>query len=227
MKGDNYKLKREYFAQLIISEVEEFTPLREKKVLDVGGARGEFCRTLSEERGCEAVNLEPDPYRYGPYESGFLWDKTVKGYADNMDFNDDEFDVVTCWGTFEHIPSDRQQKSLDEIYRVTKKGGLCYISIEPWYCLFAGHGLKPFHYFPFKMAKFLAEKTYGKKIDAGSWAEKGLFPVTFGKMSRMIDSSGFKVVGTRSTHFRMHILTRVPFIREISVPVTFILTKSL
>jgi len=45
-KKNNYQQMREYFAQILISEVEEHTPILGKKVLDVGGARGEFCKTL-------------------------------------------------------------------------------------------------------------------------------------------------------------------------------------
>jgi len=226
LKGDNYRLMREYFAQVFISDIEEFMPLYGKKVLDVGGARGEFCRVLNRERKCAAVNLEPSPFEYGRYESDFLWPGTVLGRAEAIPFSDDEFDLVMCRGAFEHIYPEDQKKALNEMYRVTQKGGICYITIPPWYNPWAGHGLKPFHYLPFKAAKFCAESVYGKKIEAGSWREKRLFPVTFRAMKKMVTAAGFKVVGTRDIHFRLHFLTRIPLIREIAVPaVAFILKK--
>jgi ubiquinone/menaquinone biosynthesis C-methylase UbiE len=226
LKDNNYASMREYFAEIFIMEIEEFMPLGGKKVLDVGGARGEFCRVLSEMRGCRAVNLEPSPYEYGKYESDFLWPDTVTGTADSMPFGDSEFDLVMCRGVFEHIYPELQQKSLDEMYRVTKPGGMCYITIPPWFNPWAGHGLKPFHYFPFRTAKFLAEKAYGKKIKESSWRERRLFPVTFRAMRAMIKKSGFEIAATKDTHFRMDVLTRIPVIREIAVPaVAFMLQK--
>jgi len=39
-KGNNYSLMREYLAKILIMEVEEFMPLWNKKVLDVGGQGG-------------------------------------------------------------------------------------------------------------------------------------------------------------------------------------------
>lgn len=186
LKDDNYGAMREYFAQVFMMEIEEFMPLEGKKILDVGGARGEFCRVISEKRNCDAVNLDPSPYEYGQYSGDFIWQNTIAGFSDDIPFNDNEFDLVICRGVFEHIPSEKQQKSINEMHRVTKSGGFCYITIPPWYNPWAGHGLKPFHYLPFKAAKRLAEAAYGKKIEAESWEEKRLFPVTFRRMRKMI-----------------------------------------
>jgi len=210
---------REYFAGIFISEIEEFIPLYEKKVLDVGGAKGEFCKVISKERECEAVNLDPDP-------GNFLWPRTIKGCADNLPFSENEFDLVICRGVLEHIPPGRQQRSVGEMYRVVKRDGFCYIIIPPWYNLHAGHGLKPFHYFPFKVAKFLRELFFSRKITANSYEESNLYPITFRRMLEMIMASGFKLLATRDTHLRLHFLTRIPIIREIAVPsAVFILTK--
>ncbi len=226
LKGDTYKEMREYFAGVFLAEIEEHMPVEGKRVLDVGGARGEFCRVLSEKRKCDAVNLDPSPYEYGRYSGEEIWRETVEGSAHDMPFEDGSFDLVLCRGVFEHIRSGWQQKALDEMYRVLKPGGLCYITVPPWYNPWAGHGLKPFHYFPFKVAKRLAEAAYGKRIEATSWEEKKLFPVTFRGMRKMISNSGFKTVDTIDTHFRMHFLTKIPILREVAVPaVAFILRK--
>jgi len=218
-EGNNYRQMREYFADVLISEIEEFMSLKDKKMLDVGGAKGEFCRILNKKRNCSAVNLDPEP-------QDFIWDNTIKGFADNMPFPENEFDIVVSRGVIEHIPLEKQQDSVNEMYRVLKPGGICYIMIPPWYNPHAGHGLKPFHYFPFKTAKFLRELFFRKKVKENSFEEKTLYPVTFRKMQRMILSSGFNIIATRDTHFRMHFLTRIPVLREILIPsAVFILTK--
>ena len=219
LKGSNYQLMREYFAQILIMEIDEFMPLWNKKVLDVGGARGEFCKIVSDKRKCDATNLEP-------YPGKDVWHKTKIAFADNMPFDDDEFDLVICRGVLEHIPIEKQQQSVNEMYRVTKTGGICYIMIPPWYNPHAGHSLKPFHIFPFKLAKFLRQLFFRNKINGNSFEEAGLYPITFKRMLKMISTSGFNVVATKDTHFRLHFLTRIPVIREIAVPsAVFILAK--
>lgn len=112
------------------------------------------------------------------------------------------------------------------MYRVTKVGGICYILIPPWYNPHAGHSLKPFHIFPFKVAKLLRQFVFRDKISANSFQEANLYPVSFGRMLKLISTTGFKLIATRDTHFRLHFLTRIPIIREIAVPsVAFILVK--
>ena len=224
-KANNYQLMREYFAQILIMEVEEFMPLYNKKVLDVGGARGEFCKVISDKRRCDAINLDPNPhlFRFGQEH---IWPRTKIGFADNMPFDDNEFDLVICREVLEHIPTEKQQQSVNEMYRVTKIGGICYITIPPWYNPFAGHNLKPFHILPFKSAKYLRQLIFRNKINADSFEEEGLYPITFKRMLKMISSSNFKVITTRCTHLRLHFLTKIPVIREVMIPtVGFILTK--
>jgi len=219
-EGENYRLMKEYLAQILITEVEEYMTLWHKKVLDVGGARGEFCKIINEKRKCDSINLEPHPRKDS-------WPITRIGFADNIPFDNNEFDLVICRGVLEHIPTEKQQKSVNELYRVTKVGGICYILIPPWYSLHAGHNLKPFHLFPFKMAKFLRQLVVRNKIKANSFEELGLYSITFKRMSKMISSSNFKVLTTKDTHFRLHFLTKIPIIREIMVPaVAFILIKN-
>ena len=224
-KGNNYQLMGEYLAEILITEIEEFavnsnfTPLWNKNVLDVGGARGEFCRVISERRKCNSINLDP-------YLGKYIWPKTIIGIADSMPFKDNTFDLVICRGVLEHIPTEKQHLSVNEIYRVTKTGGICYILIPPWYNPHAGHGLKPFHILPFGLAKYLRQLIFRKKINENSFEEVGLYTITFKRMLKMISTSGFEVRVTKDTHFRLHFLTRIPVIREIAVPsVAFILTK--
>lgn len=217
---------REYFAHILMIEIEEFMDLWSKRVLDVGGARGEFCKVISEERRCSAFNFDPAPCEHGAYDSEFIWPDTKIGYADKMPFQDNEFDLVICKSVLEHIPKEKQQASVNEIFRVLKEGGICYIAIPPWYNPFAGHGLKPFHYLPFKAAKFLAELAYKKKINANSWAQRSLFGITFRRMRKMAEAAGFKVLAIKDAHFRLHFLCKIPLLREIMVPsAAFILVR--
>ena len=218
-KDDNYQKMREYFSQIVILEIEEYLSVNNKKLLDVGGARGEFCKVFYEKRNCDAVNLDPNPRKY-------IWPKTYVGFADNMPFSENGFDIVLCRGVLEHIPSEKQQISVNEMYRVIKKGGICYIMIPPWYNPHAGHQFKPFHVLGFKAAKCLRELFFKNKISANSFEEARLYSITFKKMKKMILKSGFIILATRDTHFRLHFLTKIPLLREVMIPsIAFILTK--
>ncbi|OGD93046.1 hypothetical protein A2697_01930 [Candidatus Curtissbacteria bacterium RIFCSPHIGHO2_01_FULL_41_44] len=218
-KGNNYATMREYFAKVLISEVENFFPLYGKKVLDVGGARGEFCQVLAQKRSCDAINLDPNPGKY-------IWKNTYMGVADKIPFGNNEFDLVICRGVLEHIPTEKQQQSLNEMFRVTKKGGYSYILVPMWFNLKAGHHLAPFHLLPFESAKFLRRMIFRNKICGNSFADENLYKTTFSKTLRMISESKFKVITTKDTHFRLHFLTKIPLLREVLVPdVAFILKK--
>jgi hypothetical protein len=76
------------------------------------------------------------------------------------------------------------------------------------------------------VAKFLRQLFFRKKLSARSFAEAGLYPITFHRMMIMIQRAGFHVVATRDAHFRLHFMTKIPLLREILVPsAAFILTK--
>jgi SAM-dependent methyltransferase len=225
--GGEYLQVQEHYARLVNDEVSEFLSLRNKNVLDIGGHSGVFCRVFSEEFGAKlAINLEP----FFRYDKQLHWPDRVRGVAQELPFGDDQFDLVFCREVLEHVqPQGCLQRCVNEMYRVTKKGGLCYISIPPWHAPFAGHACMPFHYLPFRAARRLAllfYKTPFMPFDVTSWEEYGIFPITFKKMRRLIAASGFRVLATKDHHFRLHFLTRIPLAREVAVPVVaFILRK--
>jgi len=218
-KDNNYARMSAYFAHVLLYEIEEFIPLWDKKVLDVGGATGEFCKFLSQVRRCDSTNLDPSP-------GNSVWPKTMVGNADNIPFTDNEFDVVICRGVLEHIPNKNHLKSMAEMYRVTKSGGLCYVLIPPWFNPHAGHELKPFHVLPFPLAKQLKELFSKQKIRAESLEDLNLYKITFKEMIKLISTTGFTLLSTRDTHFRLHVMTKIPIVRDLLVPaVAFILVK--
>ena len=210
---------REYLASVLIEELEEFIDLRGKKVLDIGGERGEFCKILSEKRKCRAVNLEPHP------PAGGFVHKTIRGQADKLPFKDRVFDLVLLRGVLQHIPTKDKLKSLQEMHRVLKDGGIAYIMIPPWWSPLSGQNLKPFQYFGFTLAKHFSNTIMGRKIKAKSLAELGLWPMTFRSTLRYIDRARFNVLKTIDILGRMHFLTKIPVVRELLPSVGFILQK--
>ncbi|MFC1717201.1 class I SAM-dependent methyltransferase [Candidatus Poribacteria bacterium] len=219
-EGNNVYRMSSYFADILIMDMEEFMLLDNKTVLDVGGSSGIYCKILAERRNCMSVNLDLSPGEY-------VWPRTVIGVGEHIPFPDSEFDLLICRGVLEHIPQMRQQIVLDEMCRVLRPGGFCYIVIPPWYNFHAGHGLKPFHILPFKLGRYLRKLCFGNEISADSLDEMNLYPITFRRIAKIIGESEFRIVATRDTHFRLHCLTRIPVVREIMVPaVAFIVRKN-
>lgn len=218
-EGDNYAKMREYFASIFIKDISGHIDMNSNlKIIDVGGSRGEFSKFLGENFKCDVINLEPTMVDN-------VW-KTVHAEAHNMPFETDNFDLVLFRGVMEHIEPKNQQFSLNEIYRVMKNNGLGYLVIPPWFNPHAGHGLKPFHFFPFKVAKFLRNKFFNKKVEYNSLEEVSLYKITFRKMKNMIEQAGFKIVDMKDTHLRLHFLCRIPLLREFLIPaVAFIVKK--
>lgn len=208
---------REYLADVLIEELEEFIDLRGKKVLDIGGERGEFCKILAEKRKCQAINLEPQKLDFVH--------KTIRGSADKLPCKDGEFDLVLLRGVLQHIPTNLKLKSLREMHRVLKNGGIAYIMIPPWWSPLSGQNIKPFQYFGFPLGKHFSNTIMSRKISAKSLAELGLWPMTFRSTLKYIDKVGFKVLKTTDILGRLHFLTKIPIIRELIPSVGFVIKK--
>lgn len=226
-RGDNYGLMREYFARVLIEEVEEFASLGGKRVLDVGGAAGRFCRVLNEERDCVSINVDPDPKSEVWSNRGEVWPNTCVGRGRALPFSDGTFDLVVCRGVLEHVPTEHQYGTVGELYRVTKNGGLCYIMIPPWYSPWGGHHwFRPFHVLPFRWARFLKGLFVKETRKCESYADVDLYPIGFGRMLDMFGSAKFRVVRSIDTYFRFDFLTKIPVVREFCVfAASFILVK--
>lgn len=211
---------REYLATVLIEELEKFINLKGKKILDIGGERGEFCKILAQKCGAKPINLEPGKAAAGD----FIW-KTVKGSAEKLPSKSGEFDVVLLRGVLQHIPVKDKLKSLQEMHRVLKKEGIAYIMIPPWYSPLSGQELKPFQIFGFPLAKHFSNTILSRKISAKNLAELGLWPMTVKSTLKYIDKAGFRVLKTTDILGRMHFLTKIPIIRELLLSVGFILRR--
>lgn len=220
-RGDQgFYQAREYLAEILIEELEEFVDLKGKKVLDVGGERGEFAKILAEKRKCQAINLEPLKH-----PQGFVH-KTILASAEKLPFKNGEFDIVLFRGVLQHIPTNKKLKSLQEIFRVLKKEGIGYLMIPPWYSPLSGQNIKPFQYFGFKIARHLRNSVFRSNIQANSLAELGLWPMTFNHTEKLIKRADFKIIKTTDILGRCHFLTKIPFLREVLInSAGFILKK--
>jgi SAM-dependent methyltransferase len=225
-EGNEYEEMRAYFARLLEEDLQEDfgVALAGREVIEVGGGTGRFSAYFSERSGARCVNAELQDMRAVEDRFG----RTLQADGTRLPVQSERFDFALCRGVIEHVPRERQPAMIQECYRVLKPGGVCLLNTQPWYAPFAGHQLRPFHILPFPLAKRLSSWTRSMPIDGDSLADidPPLYPITMRRLDAMIRGSGFKILGTRDYHFRVHAVTRVPLLREVlTQSITYILQK--
>lgn len=164
--------------------------LQGKKILEIGCGSGGLI-TAAALLGAQATGIEPD-------QKGFeVCELRKKRYpeidlelkrcsAEELLFPDEEFDFVFMISVLEHVKNP--ERSLGEIHRVLKNGGICFIDMpnrlwpmEPHYRMF----LVPF--LPKWIYKFYLQMR-GKNPDEID----NLNFFTAGKLARKLQKTGFK-----------------------------------
>jgi SAM-dependent methyltransferase len=111
------------------------------QVVDVGGGAGYFTDAF-QEHGARCVLIEPDPAEL--YSRGAPAGQSVVGDGYWLPLADASVDVCFSCNVLEHV---RDPAGLiDEMIRVTRPGGLVYLSYTVWLGPWGGHESAPFHY---------------------------------------------------------------------------------
>jgi 2-polyprenyl-3-methyl-5-hydroxy-6-metoxy-1,4-benzoquinol methylase len=98
-----------------IDAVSATIPIDVQSVLDVGCGNGAFLRRLEGRyRRLCGVDRSETALRFVHAE------KRIAS-ADDLPFDDGEFDLVTCMEVIEHLPQDSFHKALDELLRVSAR----------------------------------------------------------------------------------------------------------
>lgn len=124
------------------AQVSSYLPLQGAVVLDVGGGPGYFADAFE---ACGATYLPLDA------EAGELWlhgrvpgPRTVIGDGTALPFATAAFDVAYSSNVAEHV--SRPWAMADEMVRVTRPGGLVFLSYTLWFGPWGGHETAPWHY---------------------------------------------------------------------------------
>lgn len=102
-------------------------PLKNLRVLDIGGSTGIIDDYLSDHFGSvTGVDIDKKAVEYAAetFKKGNLF--FYHGDAMNLAVADETFDVVICSQIYEHVPDSK--KMIAEIYRVLRPGGVCYFA---------------------------------------------------------------------------------------------------
>ncbi len=122
----------------VISKLSRVVSLKDKKLLDVGcGWGGPLFEAYL--KGAKCYGLEPNPERIMIAKLLFGYKKcTIKqGYGEKNPFKDNFFDIVVCNSVLEHV--DNIEKTVVEMKRVTKKGGIIYLRVPNYMVPYERH----------------------------------------------------------------------------------------
>ena len=194
-----------------VAQIGLYEPLASKRVLDVGGGPGYFSAAFRNV-GATYNSLDADLGELsglGDPEPG-----TVLGSGMKLPFRDASFDVTYSSNVLEHVV--RPWAMADEMVRVTKPGGLVFLSYTLWWGPWGGHETAPWHYLGGHWAARRYERKHGhppKNVFGES-----LFPVTAAAGLRwansQVDAVVIEYIPRYLPRWAWWVL-RVPGVREV------------
>ena len=138
-----------------ITLITRHEPLEGRTVLDVGAGQEQFGRRFVD-RGARyvAVDLERESLNPGPGNGA------VVGRGENLPFPDGFADIVMSNNVMEHVT--QPGVLADEMLRVTRPGGLVFISYTAWASPWGGHETSPWHLLGGDYARRRYERVHGR-----------------------------------------------------------------
>lgn len=161
--------------------------LKKLRVLDVGASTGIIDNVLAGSFG-SVTGIDIDKvalyYARSKYKRQNLTFKI--GDAMNLKFRDNSFDVVICAHVYEHVPSAKIM--FEEIYRVLKPGGVCYLAaINSFWPMEPHYDLLFLSWLPKRLAGVYT-RIFNK---ADKYHET---PQNYWQLSQMVKDAGFKQI---------------------------------
>jgi len=194
-------------------QLERYAPLAGRVIVDIGGGSGHFTREF-QHRGAHAYLFEPDPSEQTAHglrpPAGTV---TADGHL--LPLADASADVSFSSNVLEHVPDPAT--FLSEMVRVTRPGGLIYVSFTNWLSPWGGHEMAPWHYLGHDRARARYRRKTGRtpKHTVG----RNLFPIRIGSTLRLVRKHPQLIpltVRSRYWPFLPAAVTRVPGLREIA-----------
>jgi SAM-dependent methyltransferase len=124
-----------------VAQISAFAPLSGAFVLDVGGGPGYF-RSAFTSAGSRYVAVDADRAELSAADRPH--DETVLGSGMELPLRTGSVDVCFSSNVLEHVPNP--ERMADEMVRVTRPGGLVYLSYTLWLSPWGGHETSPWHY---------------------------------------------------------------------------------
>jgi SAM-dependent methyltransferase len=124
-----------------VAQVSRYADLDAQTVLDVGGGPGYFADAFRS-AGATYLPIESDVGELAAL--GAPTPGAVLGDGMRLPVRDGAVDVTFSSNVLEHVPDPRRMA--DEMVRVTRAGGLVWLSFNSWFAPNGGHETAPWHY---------------------------------------------------------------------------------
>jgi SAM-dependent methyltransferase len=194
-----------------VAVVERHLSLDGRRVVDVGGGAGYFAAAFRD-RGAECLLVEPDPeelYRHGePGRASVIGD----GYW--LPLAEGAVDLCFSCNVLEHVKDPAG--FIDEMIRVTRPGGLIYLSYTAWLSTWGGHETAPFHYLGGGYAARRYARRHGRPPK--NLYGQSMFPLGVGRVLALVRRrADVTVIEARPRYYPrwLRFLIRLPGLREL------------
>jgi SAM-dependent methyltransferase len=192
-----------------VDQVSAHVDLAGRTVVDVGGGGGWFTAAFRA-RGARCYLFEPD--RSSLRAEASAGAVVADGYW--LPVRDGGADVVFSSNVLEHVPDP--MGLIEEMIRVTRPGGLVYLSYCNWYSPWGGHEMSPWHY----LGAGYARRRYIRRSGSLPKHEPGvnLFPVHIGPVLRALRARpDVCLIEARPRYYPRWCgwLVQVPLVREV------------
>lgn len=145
-------------AEDSVGQLSQYGDLRDRLVLDVGGGPGYF-RDAFAAVGARYLALDADVGELAG--TGRIASGTVVGSGLQLPFADDSVDVAYSSNVLEHV--EQPWRMAEEMLRVTRPGGLIFLSYTVWYGPWGGHETAPWHYLSGGYARRRYRRRHGRE----------------------------------------------------------------
>jgi SAM-dependent methyltransferase len=198
-------------AEDAVRQVAEHGELGGRTVVDVGGGGGWFTAAF-QAHGAHSYLFEPDLAELHSRAAGLAGAVVADGYW--LPVRDGGADVSFSSNVLEHVPDPIGL--IEEMIRVTRPGGLVYLSFTNWYSPWGGHEMSPWHY----LGPGYAERRYLRRRQREPKHKYGvnLFPVHVGPLLRALRARpDIEIVEARPRYYPRwcRLLVRLPGLREV------------
>jgi SAM-dependent methyltransferase len=198
-------------AEDAVSQLGAYGETAGQTVVDVGGGAGYFTREFRA-RGADCYLFEPDPAEL--LSDGRAPEGAVLADGYWLPVRDGGADICFSSNVLEHVADPIGL--IGEMIRVTRPGGLIYLSFTNWYSPWGGHEMSPWHYLGtgFAARRYRTRHGHAPKHDVGG----NLYRIHVGQTLRMARSlSGAQIVEALPRYYPRwcRFVVRIPLVREV------------
>lgn len=145
-------------AEDSVRQLTLFTSLDGKMLLDVGGGPGYFSDAFRA-AGARYLGVDPDVGELSA--RGEPGTGMIRASGTELPVQNDSVDICYSSNVLEHVAEPAAM--LAEMVRVTKPGGIIFVSFTPWFSPWGGHETAPWHFLGGRYARRRYRKRFGRE----------------------------------------------------------------